>query len=202
MTTITNYDQAYFRAHEEGLQDPGIYYGIATALAKVYGGCESVLEVGCGRGYITKHLAALYRTVVGLDISEYAIKNPEQSDLVLVRGDIAEFSAKDVVGAGIPKTYDLVFSWQTLEHLESEQAVAKAVMNLDRLSSWHQVHSIYLAPPESEDHPNPAHTMLRARSWWLEVFAASGWFVDAPMTLFFSRVGRWNPKEIFCLSRR
>lgn len=190
-----NYDKAYFDLHESTLQDPGVYHGIATVLHKVYGVSRSVLEIGCGRGYITRHLKSLFGLVIGVDISEYAIQNPVNDELHLAKADVSSSLLFP------PRMFDLTFSWQVLEHLPDEAAATKAITAMDNVTRWFQVHSIYLSSPESPEEENRFHTLLKERAWWLEIFGRAGWTEDPARHHFFTQIGKWNTPEIFCLYR-
>jgi 2-polyprenyl-3-methyl-5-hydroxy-6-metoxy-1,4-benzoquinol methylase len=71
---------------------------------------ESILDVGCGTGLITRHLAA--ERVVGLDINPWAIER--------ARGHCpdAEFVTGDAENLGFEtSSFDMVVCTQALEHL-------------------------------------------------------------------------------------
>ena len=188
------FDKAYFDWFEKNIQDPGIHFGIADALHKTFPDNFPVLEVGCGRGYLTQHLHSLYGgRVVGVDISEYAIENPIAEGLLLYRDDISQ----EMVRAPDYRRYPLVLSWQLLEHMTGEIAADLAIENMSRLSSFIQVHSIAL-----ERGDDPTHYMIRPREWWISMFARHGWHVDPLLLWFFNMNMKTGPNpEIFVLRK-
>jgi 2-polyprenyl-3-methyl-5-hydroxy-6-metoxy-1,4-benzoquinol methylase len=91
-------------------------YWWATQL--VEGG--TVLDAGCGTGYGTEILAAAAERVVGIDISQeaidYAHSHYEQSS--------SEFSVGDLRALPFEEdTFDLVVSFEVIEHIEEQQLV-------------------------------------------------------------------------------
>ncbi len=84
---------------------------------------ESVLDVGCGDGYVTDALPKRLR-VVGLDISEEALRHVKRQTKV---GSITEIPFED-------KSFDLVMANDIIEHLPGAD-YAKALSELERVTS-------------------------------------------------------------------
>lgn len=88
----------------------------------------SVLEVGCGKGYLLYELSLLRPDLKlkGLDVSDYAIQNskPEIKES-LVLGDARELPFQD-------KEFDLVISLATIYFLD-EPGAEKALREIERV---------------------------------------------------------------------
>jgi len=80
-----------------------------------------VLEIGCGAGIVSKHLEKRVSRLVGIDISETAVKMAR----LYVTGDKCEFRALDVTGdAGDLDRYekfDAILVPDVLEHIPKER---------------------------------------------------------------------------------
>jgi len=198
---MADYNKAYFDWLESRLADPGIYYGIATSLYRAFSDQWPLLEVGCGRGYITHHLInqfGLDQAIFGSDISAYAVGNPVTSALAnkLIRCDIT----KD----RLPfenRHFNLVFSWQLLEHMPDEAAAYRAIDEMSRVAGFLQVHSIRVL--ESGAGEDVTHTLIRSRDWWVLSFRNAGWFIDPGAQTRFENTGNWaDTKEILVMRRQ
>lgn len=189
------YGKTYFDWFEGGIADPGIHFGIADAVHKAFPDVDRVLEVGCGRGYITQHLHNLYPSVVGLDISSYAVANPVSPDIRLIYGDVCSNLPLD------DGSFDLVLSWQLLEHVNSEYEARNAASEVSRVCDFIQVHSICM--DEESVKRDPSHHMIRPRSWWRKLFGDLGWVIDPAYQNLLERAGSWiGNHELLVLRRR
>lgn len=193
-----SYDKAYFDWFEAGIADPGIHYGIAESIHSAFQDDWPVLEVGCGRGYITSHLSGLYgiENVFGADVSLYASSNPVTPGLNIRAANIAVDRL-----LWPDRFFGLVYTWQLLEHLHSESAANRALWEMSRLSSKYQFHSIRVL--ESGAGEDPTHVLMRPRSWWIEAFSNNGWIIDPERQAILEEVGKWHGnKELFVLVRK
>jgi SAM-dependent methyltransferase len=83
----------------------------------------TVLDVGCGNGIFTHHLAKLCPSVVGLDYSANLLKgNPEK---VLIRGDATTLPFPD-------ESFDVVFEANILHHIGDRLAVVAEMARVAR----------------------------------------------------------------------
>jgi SAM-dependent methyltransferase len=175
------------RPHFQGSrwEDNGRFYGAAVAVHRFlneFGG-DSVLEVGCGRGYVVRHLRNLGRRADGIEYSPAA----------------AEFSVCDALLGDVTRllplpdaSYDLVICHGVLCHLPPA-LVARALRELARVSRrWLWVNMLVDDPNGEEPH----HLCVREPVWWRPRFAVAGWNEIAPelagLTEFNGMDGRWS----------
>ncbi len=118
-----------------GYRYDGRWLPVASAMAKHYGlkAGSSVLDVGCGKGFL---LYEFGRAVPGLqlrgiDISSYAVENakPEMRPFLQV-GDAAALPFED-------KSFDLVVSLTTLHNLKCYN-LEKALREIERVGRRHK----------------------------------------------------------------
>ncbi|GAB6039364.1 class I SAM-dependent methyltransferase [Endothiovibrio diazotrophicus] len=113
------FDQAYWdgdrHAGYGGYRYDGRWRVVAEAMVEHYGLSDgaSILDVGCGKGFLLHEFAQLLpgSQVVGLDLSEYALRNAQESVARgLTLGDAAQLPFPD-------DHFDLVISINTLHNL-------------------------------------------------------------------------------------
>ena len=97
------------------------YHRYAMVLDLVEG--KAVLDIACGEGYGSVFMADVAHTVVGVDISEEAIRHAsslyERLNLKFCQGSATNLEFQD-------DSFDLVVSFETIEHLaEQEQMLAE-----------------------------------------------------------------------------
>lgn len=198
---MAEFNKAYFEWFESRLEDPGVYFGIATSLYRAFSDHWPILEIGCGRGYITHHLLSQFgpdHCIVGIDISSYAVANP------LVKSLEGKLLCCDIANCRLPfgdGHFNCVFSWQLLEHMPDEDSVTRAIEEMSRVSGFLQLHSIRVL--ESGSGEDVTHTMMRSRDWWVSTFRKVGWVIDPGAQTRFEATGNWaESKEILVLRRR
>ncbi|HPY61434.1 MAG TPA: class I SAM-dependent methyltransferase, partial [Methanospirillum sp.] len=91
-----------------------------------------ILDVGCGKGFLLYEFTQLLPgiTVVGFDISQYALKNCKEEvkgDLIRGSADLLPFKSR---------SFDLVISINTLHNLYCYQ-MASALKEIQRVSKEH-----------------------------------------------------------------
>lgn len=95
-------------------------YAIAQTLAKD----KKVLDIACGEGYGSNHIAKFAKEVKGVDISDIdiskAIDKYKKDNLEFVVGSILDIPFGD-------KTFDMIVSYETLEHLAEHEVILKEV---------------------------------------------------------------------------
>lgn len=99
------------------------------ALARQMAAGKKVLDIACGTGYGSAELRRVAEIVTGVDVSEesiaYAKSNFENSNVNFIRA-----SACDSLFA--PASFDLITSFETIEHLDRPQRKKC----LENLRSW------------------------------------------------------------------
>lgn len=84
---------------------------------------ESVLEVGCGDGRVINCLSAKYSRIIGLDISQEALK---YVDTPTIQGSIEQLPFLD-------RSFDIVLCCEVLEHLPYEN-YEKGLKEIERVA--------------------------------------------------------------------
>ncbi len=159
------YTKAYYKRHVDWRQD---YTTIADSLAR-HLDFNSVLDLGCGHGYILARLHELGKTVCGVDGSSYALAviPPKIRDCVTKH----DLSRPLALGK-----FDLVICTEVAEHLESrfaDQLVNTICANAGR---W-----IYFtaAVPGQGGH---SHVNEQPHGYWVEKFKECGCKLLRPRT--------------------
>ncbi len=84
----------------------------------------TVLDVGCGTGEYSIHIAKTGLTVTGFDLSQYAI-NTVQEKCKNLRISNAYFYVEDVSTFKSTSEYDLIILSEVLEHLDNDIDIVK-----------------------------------------------------------------------------
>ncbi len=147
---------------------------------------ESVLELGCGRGYVLKRLQDAGISAVGMEISKHcqmtrACEGIWQKDLCNVPwGRISVPSLWPAsIGTGDVSTspvVDLCFSIATLEHVP-ETHLPEVIVEMVRTCK-RGLHGIDFG--EQDTGFDKTHCSLHTKEWWLNLFEkhAPGWPVE------------------------
>jgi len=97
--------------------------------ARPWCGERTVLDAGCGVGYGTAHLAEVTASVVGVDRDEDAIAYARER---YARPNV-EFRVGDLLDLDLPAAFfDVVCSFETIEHLEDVDAFLAEVVRVLR----------------------------------------------------------------------
>lgn len=116
---------------------------------------ESVLEIGCARGYILKRLEDAGIPVCGLEVSKHCygtrvVKHVHKHDLTKF-----PWPVKD-------KEYDLCFSIATLEHIP-EDKIPELAQELERVSK-RGLHGVDFG--DKDDGFDKTHCTMHDKAWW------------------------------------
>jgi glycosyltransferase involved in cell wall biosynthesis/SAM-dependent methyltransferase len=86
-----------------------------------------VLDAACGVGYGSSYLASVAKEIIGVDISEKAISYAKEH----YQRDNIQFKVMDIHNLGFPdKYFDIVCSFETLEHLDNLERFISKVKHL------------------------------------------------------------------------
>jgi SAM-dependent methyltransferase len=90
-----------------------------------------VIDIGCGEGFYSIYLASRGFDVVGIDLSENAIKHAKENSEK--HGVNIRFLAMDIIGLGeLKEKFDFVFEWTLLHQIipSSRQKYVENVSNI------------------------------------------------------------------------
>jgi ubiquinone/menaquinone biosynthesis C-methylase UbiE len=136
-----------------------------------------ILDVGCAKGFMLKDFKRLLpnSTLLGVDISEYAIRNsdPEVAES-LILGSAVDLPFHD-------KSFDLVISINTIHNLERSDCI-KALAEVQRVSRGNSFVMVDGWRTESEREALEswvltARTLLSANQW-IELFQEAKYLGD------------------------
>jgi glycosyltransferase involved in cell wall biosynthesis len=165
------YDADYYASHlgapyrrGDGVWED-FFAGIADAI--VAGTApRTVLDAGCGIGFLVAELRKRDVDAYGIDISEYAISQVPDELRPFVRiGSVTEELDRDC---------DLIVCIEVLEHLPGDLA-ERAIDNLTR----HTSRILFSSSPT--DVAEPTHYGVRPPEEWIELFARRGFFRDTDL---------------------
>jgi len=118
-------------------------------------GVKSILDVGCGNGAFINRLFGKYQRIVGLDISQEALKHVKTEKIL---GSITQLPFEE-------KSFDLVTSLEVLEHL-SQEDFQKGILELQRISKKY----IILTVPNEENLKRSLVKCPKCNFWFYPFF--------------------------------
>lgn len=129
---------------------------------------KKVLDAGAAYGYLCKFLHEFGASVIGLDYSDYFLKNSVYN--TMIKGDMTNLPFKD-------NEFDLVISRENFEHLTIEQA-DKAFAELVRTTNKWIYMTIWINhDPNASDEEvlsdtdsDPTHISFCTKNFWLKRF--------------------------------
>lgn len=98
------------------------YHGWLVEIAARHGG--DVLDVGCGEGLLAERLAAVSRSVVGIDADPSAVTRA--SDRLRTAGNVSARVARFEAFEAGPRSFDLITFVASLHHLPLRETLLKA----------------------------------------------------------------------------
>lgn len=120
-----------------------------------------VLEIGCAKGFLVKHLRDNGVEAWGIDVSDYAISQAPENikDFVQVWDATEPLPFKD-------NEFDAVISYEVLEHIE--ESASLALLAECRRVGKDQIHMIGCIEYDfGGDH---THINLKPFTWWADKF--------------------------------
>ena len=142
---------------------------------------DTVLDVGCHQGHLTRHIASLCSRVVGIDIDQALLARARQ----LGTPANVEFRVQDILALNGEERFDVVWMHHVLEHIEDVPAVLSAVARVssrllievpDIEQSWTQ----FLLRDLGGDYFSDAtHVREYDRSLLREHLHGAGWKIES-----------------------
>jgi uridylate kinase len=170
------YDRDYFEGKKEGRTkyvEPFLR-GFISYLVNWYRAIwiklmlnpKNCLDAGCGTGGLVANLRKLGIEAFGIEVSEYALEAaPKDVKPYLTKASITDIPFED-------NSYDLVFSFNVLEHIERSK-LKKATEETIRVSRKWIVHKIYTIDNSLVrlvKGKQFAQVSVLSRSFWLNMF--------------------------------
>jgi hypothetical protein len=170
-TEGAEYDEAYFRSHlgQPYRWDNPVwlrFFGDVADYIVATLAPSTVLDAGCGVGFLVGALRERGVDAYGIDISSYAISQ--------VPPELAPYCHRASVTDPLDARYDLICCIEILEHLQhddAERAVDNFTTHTDRI--------LFSSTPE--DVVEPTHVNVRTPGDWVHMFARHS-FVPRPLS--------------------
>lgn len=152
---------------------------------------RTVLDVGCGMGFLVEALRDRGVEAYGLDISEYAIAQ--------VREDIRPYCWVASIVEELPQCYDLIVCIEVLEHIDPCE-VERAIANI----CAHTEDILFSSTPF--DYREPTHVNVQPPEYWAELFARHSFYRDVDFDASFITPWamrlRWQKEPVHRLVRQ
>jgi SAM-dependent methyltransferase len=147
-------------------EDHGAFHNSAHFIARLqlaYKDISRVLDVGCGRGFVVKHLRDLGISAEGCEYAHFAVDN-----------SVCDAAWCDLTDR-LPyedKTFDLVHCAGVLSQFPAEFAehALKELFRVSRKYLWANILVGKNAPKQQSHHRN-----VKVREWWEPIFHRVGW---------------------------
>ena len=171
------YDMEYLHGRMSGAEgavtrweDNGLFFTTAMTARRIasWGDVKSVLDVGCGRGFVVRHLRNLGMTAKGVEYGKAALAH---SVCGAEFGDLTE---------GLPvdgREHDLVLCHGVLSHIPTDQVPA-ALAELNRVTGKSLWSHILVKYHETQRH----HRTFASTAWWTIQFNKAGFTIDRELT--------------------
>jgi predicted SAM-dependent methyltransferase len=137
---------------------------------------DSVLELGCGRGYVTKRLQDAGIAAAGIEVSRHcwltrACDGVITHDICKTPWPVVQDRVSGEQTPGYPDTrFDLCFSIATLEHIP-EQSLPAVLAEMKRTCK-RGLHGIDFG--QHDDGWDKTHCSLHDQDWWTQLFKEHG----------------------------
>ncbi len=124
---------------------------------------KKVLDIGCAYGYLVEALRNKGVEAYGIDVSEYAVSQADDS----IKPFLKSMSALEDLPENFPHHYDLVVSIEMIEHLYEEDGLKL----IKRMVSY--ADKVLISSTDS-DFDDPTHFNVRPKEYWTLKFAENG----------------------------
>lgn len=203
-TLDTEYGEDYFESLDGGLgyQDSTMWEDIAHCVKEITGydraarkdvsGGMSLIDWGCAKGYLVKHLRRRGYEAWGLDVSEYAISNGAEE----VKDHLRVFDMTDHrFGTQWESGYfDVATCFETMEHIphvRAENGEFKTGIAIKHMYDNLKPGGRLVMTICTEDQPgwdsDPTHVTIRSHDFWRVLFESYGFVYDASAVLHLTR---------------
>lgn len=144
-------------------EDNGAFWNAARFAARIARphGIRRILDVGCGRGFVVRHLRNLGFDADGMEYAHEAVAN---SVCDARWADLTDWLPCD------DGTYGLVLCNGVISHLP-EASIPNALRECWRVSGSFLWTNLLVVPRKDQRH----HLTVRKREWWLPRFQKAGW---------------------------
>lgn len=163
------FDENYFTNIHK--YTPDFQEGWAQEIINIFDGLnESVLDIGCGNGFLMKHLLAHGKNVVGIDISDYAVAHPMAGcEGRIFKGSVLDIPYED-------KSFDVAIAFSLLEHLPEKDAVQalKEIKRVSKKAFLLIAMLMYEGHKEQLEMEDPTHINIKPFNWWVVKFKEVG----------------------------
>jgi predicted SAM-dependent methyltransferase len=119
---------------------------------------ESVLEIGCARGYVLKRIEDAGVRAVGVEVSHHCYETR-------VTNAVIEFDVTQTPWPFADKEFDLAYSVAVLEHIP-EQYMAAIAGEIQRVSK-RGLHGVDFG--DHDDGFDKTHCLFRDKAWWTQL---------------------------------
>lgn len=150
---------------------PDWHEGVAQYLLAHCDGMKGkVLDIGCGVGYVMKHLLAHGVDVVGIERSKWAVDHPMPECVGRIRlGDATKIDVPD-------QSYDWGIAFSLLEHIPEElvNGVLKEIARTCKKAFLQIAMPMFPGHEIQLKKEDASHICLHPYEWWTERFAQVG----------------------------
>ncbi|MDP3999621.1 MAG: class I SAM-dependent methyltransferase [bacterium] len=156
-----------FDIRESGQSDYEKYIAGDSLIAHIVEGADKsqALEIGCGIGRMTEFFPRHFNQVVATDISAEMLNSAKKRLIDSLKVEFRLTDGKTI--EAVPNSFDLAFSYQTLQHLPTKEILADKLQEIYRtlkpggiaklhlragrgLYKWHWAYGISTTPAEAK----------------------------------------------------
>lgn len=184
-TDDVHYGHDYFETLDggQGYQDSTMWEDIAHTVKEVMaidraGGHDmsaqlNLIDVGCAKGYLVRHLRRRGFDAWGVDFADYALQTAPEDTMEYLRW--FDLTGVDHSFFG-PEAFWIATCFETMEHIPEEfvQRALTHVRNLLRSGGHGRVLFTICTDKQPDWASDPTHVTIRPREWWEEQLDDAG----------------------------